>query len=219
MNPIDMHTDLRNNDGATEVSPRRKRRRLTPEQQDLAARYIPLARSLSRSVKEAWPLEMEEIDSSASMALVEAAQSFDPTRNIKFGTFARIRILGALRDTVKGFYAQRYVRDMPNARTYHYVPGMEERGLLFMTSPDAPVDEYVDAVEAVEQWFSKLPRRQAVACREVYLRDRTLVQIGAILGCSKSRVSYLHAEALDILRDSGNVQAAALEYGLNVSRN
>ena len=220
MNPTDARDELMtNNDGATEVSPRRKRRKLTQEQQDLAARHVPLARALSRPLKDAWPLEREEIDSSAFMALVEAAKSFDPNRGVKFGTFARIRIVGALRDTVRGFYAQKHVREMPNARTYRYVPGMEERGLLFMTSPDAPVSEYVNAVEEVEHWFRSLPKRHALACREVYLHDRTLVQIGAILGCSKSRISCLHAEALEILRDSGAVQAAALESGLDVSRN
>ena len=220
MNPINTHDDLLiNNDGATEVSPRRKRRALTPEQQSLAERHVPLARSLSRPVKDAWPLEKAEIDSAAFMALVEAAKSFDPTRNVKFGTFARLRITGALRDVQRGFYAQKHVRDMPNARTYRYVPGMEEQGIMFMTTPDAPVDRYVDAVEEVEHWFRTLPKRHAVACREVYLRDRTLVQIGAILECSKSRVSALHAEALEILRESGAVQSAALETGLDVCRN
>jgi len=45
------------------------------------------------------------------------------------------------------------------------------------------------------------------------------VQIGAILECSKARVSALHAEALEILRESGAVQSAALETGLDVCRN
>jgi len=219
MNSIDARNELEINEGAMESVPRRKRLQLTPEQQDLAARHVALARALAKPLKKTWPLEIEEFDSSACMALVEAAQSFDPKRNVKFATFARFRILGALRDTQREIYSRKYEREMPNARTYRYVPGIEERGLFLMTTPDAPVEEYVDAVEQVEHWVGKLPRRLAVACREMYLRDRTQLHVAAILGCSKSRVSFLHAEALDLLRESGEVQAAAQEFGLDVSRN
>ena len=43
-------------------------------------------------------MERDEFESAACLALVEAARSFDPTRNIRFATFARFRIRGALVD-------------------------------------------------------------------------------------------------------------------------
>ncbi len=219
MNAIKTTDRLVMNDGATESAPRRKRQRLTPDQQELAASHVPLARSLAKPMKEKWPLEIEEFDSAACYALVEAAQSFNADRNVKFATFARIRIIGALSDTQREIFSRKYERDMPNARTYRYVPGGEEKGILMMTSQDAPVADQVDAVEEVEHWLRKLPSRLALACREVYLKDRTQLQVAKALGCSKSRVSVLHAEALDLLRETGVVMAAASERGFDVSRN
>ena len=53
-----------------------------------------MAKSLAKPLKKNWPVEGEEFESAALMALVEAAQSFDPARNVKFATFARYRIWG-----------------------------------------------------------------------------------------------------------------------------
>jgi DNA-directed RNA polymerase specialized sigma subunit len=99
-----------------------KRPPLTFEQQDLAKRYVPMARSLAKPLKAAWPLEREEFDSAAMVALVEAAQSFDPTRNVKFGTFARFRIWGALRDVQRGLITSGFYRDLENTRLSRLLP-------------------------------------------------------------------------------------------------
>ena len=40
----------------------------------------------------------DDFDAAARLALVEAAQAFNPRRGVKFPTFARFRILGAIRD-------------------------------------------------------------------------------------------------------------------------
>jgi hypothetical protein len=78
---------------------------LTPAQQALARKYIPLARKLARPLAAWWPNDGDEYRSAALLALVEAAQSFDPSRNVKFATFARFRIWGALRDTQRRLIA------------------------------------------------------------------------------------------------------------------
>ncbi len=69
---------------------------LSAVQQGLAVRYLPMARALAKPLKRTWPSESDEFESAACLALVEAAQSFDETRNVKFATFARYRIWGAL---------------------------------------------------------------------------------------------------------------------------
>ena len=61
---------------------------LSAGQQTLALRYLPLARKLARPFKAAWPALRDDFDSAACLALVEAASSFDPERNVKFATFA-----------------------------------------------------------------------------------------------------------------------------------
>ncbi len=81
-------------DRAEATGPEKVRGPLTAAQQELAERYLPLAKSLAKPLKLAWMSEAAEFDSAACMALVEAAQSFDPSRNVKFATFARYRIRG-----------------------------------------------------------------------------------------------------------------------------
>ena len=56
------------------ASPRKRRQKLTPEQQDLASRYMPLARKIAKPIKLNWPIYREELDSAACLAIVEAAR-------------------------------------------------------------------------------------------------------------------------------------------------
>ena len=37
---------------------------------------------------------------------------------------------------------------------------------------------------------------------QIYIHDRTQVEAAAALGCSRSRLSYLHRESLEMLNDS-----------------
>ena len=71
---------------------------LNEDQRGLATRYLPMAESLARAFEARQAFERDELRSTAYMALVEAARTFDPYRNVNFATFARHRIRGALRD-------------------------------------------------------------------------------------------------------------------------
>jgi DNA-directed RNA polymerase specialized sigma subunit len=57
-------------------------------------------------MRYAWPGAQDEFESAALLALVEAAQAFDPTRGVKFTTFAHHRISGALRDLKRELYSR-----------------------------------------------------------------------------------------------------------------
>ena len=52
-------------------------------------------------MKARFPGAGEEFESAAFLALVEAAQSFDSSRNVHFATYARHRIRGALYDVYR----------------------------------------------------------------------------------------------------------------------
>ena len=71
---------------------------LTAEQQRLAAQFLPLARSWPSRSRRCSPNGRTSSSRPPCLALVEAAQSFDPSRNVRFATFARFRIWGALMD-------------------------------------------------------------------------------------------------------------------------
>ena len=200
--------------------PRKPREKLTPEQQELASSYMPLARKLAKPMKMHWPIYIEELDSTACLAMVEAAQAFDPERGVKFATFARMRILGALMDARRRIHAKAVDRPLPNVpRVYRYIPGMDERSMLMLTSPDPDVGTEIDAIDEVEHWFRTLPSRHAKICREIYLNHMSQTEVARRYGCAKSRISHLHAEAIHLLRNLNAVQASALDHGLDTSRN
>ena len=54
-----------------------------------------MARQLARRVCKTWPNAQDELQSTACLALVEAARGFDPSRGIGFGAYPPHRIRGA----------------------------------------------------------------------------------------------------------------------------
>lgn len=185
---------------------RGERKPLTPKQQQLAERYLPMARSLARPHKRAWPAEWEEFESAALMALVEAAESFDPGRGVLFSTFARLRIVGALRD-VQRRMGQRQ-REHANTdmvgsdSAAHDQVSVEAVGVVMGVTPDPPTDAEMEDIDDVEVWLRQLPPQHAAVCREVYLHGRSQVEAARRLGLSQQRLSYIHREALAMLNGS-----------------
>jgi hypothetical protein len=90
-------------DFPTPCGAERPRVLLTEEQRALAVRYLPLARHLSRRLYATSPTHPAELHATACMALAEAARSYDRSRKVGFGTYARHRIRAALRDSQRDF--------------------------------------------------------------------------------------------------------------------
>ena len=181
---------------------------LTPERQRLATAYLPMAAALSRPFKLAWPKLVDEFDSAAGLALVEAAEAFDPGRGVRFSTFARARIWGALRDAKRrqiplGYRSE--PREAPRVGAMPMRP--EEVGRIITAEPDGPVGAELEAAEELEHWLSKLPRRHSLACRQIYLHDMTYYEAARSLGCSQSRIAYMHRQAMAMLTPMPDVPA------------
>ncbi len=176
---------------------------MTPARQRLAERFLPLARAMAYPHKRAWPQAGDEFDSAANLALVEAAESFDPRRRVRFSTYARFRIRGALRD-VKRSLAPGGWRSNPAGAPL--VGSLDEepefRGRVLNAEPDPPVGEAVAAIDEVERWLRKLPPRYAEACRCIYIHGMSQAEAARDIGCSQSRLSCMHREALAMLNGS-----------------
>jgi RNA polymerase sigma factor (sigma-70 family) len=176
---------------------------LTAAQQEIATRYLPMARRLSRSYRTAWPHQRDEFDSAAQLALVEAAESFDPSRNVRFATFARMRIHGALRDVLRRMALPGWRSDAAHAPIVGPLgPNAERHGRVLHSEPDPPIGAELEAVEAVEAWLRKLPSKHAAACRLIYVQGKSQAEAAAALGCSQSRLCFLHREAIAMLNGS-----------------
>lgn len=174
---------------------------LTASQQHLATRYLPLARTLAKPLKRGWPAESDEFESAACLALVEAAQSFDATRNVKFATFARYRIWGALRDVQRSLAAPGWEDDPEDApRRRSLGADAEESGRVLGAEPDAPVGADVEEAEALESWLRKLPAKHAEVCRQIYRDGKTQTEAAKAMGYSTTRLGCLHKESLEMLK-------------------
>jgi RNA polymerase sigma factor (sigma-70 family) len=175
---------------------------LTEAQRELAARYLPLARSLARPLKELFAIWHDEFDSAACLALVEAARSFDPSRNIQFATFARFRIRGALVDVGRKMGLAGWEdepEDAPSA--FSLSPYSEVHGRVLVAVGAPPVGSEFDDIDSVEHLLKKLPKKHATVCRMQYLYGKTQTEIAEMLGCSQTEVTRLHLKALELLSE------------------
>jgi len=196
----------RREDHASGARPFRKYRKdiepLTEDQRDLAGRYLPLARKLAKPLKMMFTQWKDEFESAACLALVEAARSFDPSRNIKFATFARFRIRGSLVDVGRSMELSGWDDEMGEAPdVVTLTPFNEEHGSVLVAVVPPPVGSDVDDIDSVESILRKLPERHATVCRLHYLYGKTQAEIGVALGCSQSEVTRLHRKSLELLSE------------------
>jgi RNA polymerase sigma factor (sigma-70 family) len=167
-----------------------------------------LARSLAGRVKTS-ATERDELEAAAYLALVEAARSFDPARNVNFATFARFRIGGALRDCQRFRLRAGWRGHRRHAPAFQRLGSrVENHGRVLGIQPPPPVGEELEARDAAESYLRRLPRIQAQTCRLIYLDDRSQDEAAALLGYSKSYISRVHRGALDWLgQEYGAAQA------------
>jgi RNA polymerase sigma factor (sigma-70 family) len=175
---------------------------LTPPQRAMAEQFLPLARALARPLKQMFPHWKDDFESAACLALVEAARSFDPERNIRFATFARFRIRGALFDVGRSMSLAGWEGDHENAPDLvRLTPLNEEFGIVLNSVRDPEVGADVDAIDAVEQWLRKLPRRHAEVCRRYYIDGKTQAEVAGEMGVSQSEITRIHRQSLDLLSE------------------
>jgi len=180
---------------------RSSRDRLNDAQQELATRFLPLARGLSKPLKMLFPHWRDEFESAACLALVEAARSFDPSRNIRFATFARFRIRGALMDVGRAMLLPGWEDEENPPGMVTLTPYNEEHGKVLVASEPPAVGSDIDDIDAVEHWLRKLPRRHAIICRMYYLYGKTQSEIAEVIGCSQSEITRLHKKSIDLLSE------------------
>jgi RNA polymerase sigma factor (sigma-70 family) len=188
------------------------RTRLNDEQRELATRYLPIAETLANNYRIRQRLERDEIRSTAYMALVEAARTFDPARKVNFATYARHRIRGALRDYLRFMLKTRGRGEnifCPQFERLHL--GLEWHGRVMHLTPQKPVDARIESIDDVESWLRRLPKTHALACRMIYMSGKSQEEVAALLGLSKSYLCRLHNEALRWLIEDFNRSAPGHE--------
>ena len=87
---------------------KRKSRRKTlnsklVNREELIVQYLPLTRSIAERISTRLPnnVEIDELVAAGIMGLMDAADKFDPSKQIKFKTYAEFRIRGAILDELR----------------------------------------------------------------------------------------------------------------------
>lgn len=170
---------------------------LNDAQRALTLQYLPLARAMAHRVARKWPAGGDDLQSAAYLALVEAAQAFDPARGVSFATFARHRVSGALIDAQRSLFLKGWRGPAETRpRFVRLAPDSEARGHVVGARDETPVGAELEAADAVEGLFKKLSARHRAALRLIHIDGKTQEEAAAVVGCSTATIHRLHRETL-----------------------
>jgi RNA polymerase sigma factor for flagellar operon FliA len=77
--------------------------RLTMEQEQLMIEHLPIVRFVARRIHERLPqhVPFEDLHSAGVVGLMDAMGKFDPSKQVKFRSYAQFRIRGAILDSLR----------------------------------------------------------------------------------------------------------------------
>ncbi len=112
--------------------------------------------------------------------------------------------LGALRDVqraliLEGFRRDGDLRDMPGVSSLGF--DAEEHGSVVTAKPVRSAEEAVDGLDWVLGMFRCLHGNHLVVARHLLVDGLTQGQAAALMGLSKSRISYIYREAKEMFRE------------------
>ena len=165
----------------------------------------------------AW-VDIQDLQSSGLEGLVHAVDRYDPSRGVRFETFAAAHVVGRMLDELRRLdWVPRSVRERAQ-QTLRLVPldtpASDQRDcslseLVEDAHAEQPEHSSVRAElrKVLDASFDELPARDALILRLHYYDELTLAEIGELLGVSPSRTHGIHQRSLHELQ-------AALEGAL-----
>jgi RNA polymerase sigma factor for flagellar operon FliA len=185
----------------------------TAQRSLLVEQHLPLVRSLARRMApSAYPfLELGDLVSIGTEALLRASERYDTSRSVPFGSFVYLRVRGAM---VEGLGTQGpHSRGRRRRRT-----GRGERRPLpvlcayndahHRSATAEPATALADAIDDrrrgrfIAAAMAALDDRSRELVRRHYFDGEPLLDIARDMGISKSWASRTHARALERLRDA-----------------
>jgi RNA polymerase sigma factor FliA len=167
---------------------------LTAEQRALAADHVPYSRALACEMAKGLSRHRGDTESWAAVGLCSAAARFDERRGVKFTTFARRRIVGAMIEGIRGSYLiqrGKHWRERPLCL-------VEETHAELMPDPRPDPERALIAAETIGRLrasIAELPERERTIIVACWFSGRTLEDVSADLGLSKSWACRLLSKA------------------------
>jgi RNA polymerase sigma factor for flagellar operon FliA len=221
----------------------------------LAEHYMPLVNYIVGKIAIGLPshVESNDLESIGIVGMLKALDRFDPSKDVKFETYASYRIKGAIFDylrkqdllsrplrkkTIQLEEASEKIRQRTHRvptvaelseelnvsveevheviwkSSTSYVIPLDKENAVQDEEGSTPLGETIrDLKRNPEEEFSRkdleaelaraisdLPEKQKMTLALYYYEDKTLKEIGEVLGVSESRVCQLHSEAVYRLR-------------------
>jgi RNA polymerase sigma factor for flagellar operon FliA len=175
--------------------------------------HLPLVRHLAaRMIQRARPyLEMDDLIAIGTEALLRAFERFDPRRGVSFGTFAYLRVRGAMCEGIgvvgpvsRGVIRRRKGR--PERRALPILFRLDDNNVGPTPRPADLEEELAVAIDAARLGprlrgaLDTLDERGRQIILRHYFGGDTLNDIGRDMGHSRSWASRMHARALARLR-------------------
>jgi RNA polymerase sigma factor for flagellar operon FliA len=172
-----------------------------------------LAKRLQRRVPPC--VTFDDLVGAGTIGLIQAVDRFQPSRDLKFGTYARHRIRGAMLDFLRdedpvSRTARRRIRvadasrsataestPLPATISLEWVPVQESRRIY--ANADCPASRFADHVD-VQRARQSLSLKENQVISLLYDADAQNRDVARALGVNESRVSQIKRAALSKLR-------------------
>jgi RNA polymerase sigma factor for flagellar operon FliA len=214
---------------------------------ELVQQHLDYAHAIAAELLRGCPpdIHRSDLERAAELGLVQAANSYDPSRGSSFVTYAYYRIRGSVYDelrqsrrankvettandyrkndtTSEGSEAKAEGADLDNAISkvvMSYLLSIENLSHeIASKTTESPMDRMLrkERKETIHRALKQLPTRNREVLRGYYFQELSLKQIGRRMGISESRVSRIHAKGLEKMRAVLN--ALRSTNGLPISR-
>jgi RNA polymerase sigma factor for flagellar operon FliA len=185
----------------------------------LILHYAPLVKYVAGRVGSGLPAHVEQADlvSYGTFGLIDAITRYEPTREVKFESYAMARIRGAIIDELLADELDMDVEEirkflgqlsLVNVVALDELLGADEGGSpsLGDTLQDSSaldpqaMAEHGEARQLLARAVEQLPEREKVVVSLYYFEGLTLADIGRVLGVTESRICQMHTKAVLHLR-------------------
>lgn len=198
------------------------RERTDAARNQVAGFYLHLISHAARRIRPpTWSLlEIEDLKQAGMLGLFEAIASFDPEKNIRFTTFAQLRVRGSMIDHLRKFdWVPRDLRARERrgeittrkmvALSVLMPPGKQQEEdipLLNLADQKAPPPDYRIQKQAFwESMCKQFSARDRQIFLLVYRDGKTMKQAGQQFGLSESRVSQVLTKLLKQLKQRSDL--------------
>ena len=198
---------------------------------ELVQRHLGYAHAIAAELIRGCPpdIHRSDLERAAELGLVQAANSYDPSRGSSFVTYAYYRIRGSVYDELRQSRraskveatTDEYRRDYTSEETSEarvesadldtaaskvvmsYLLSIENLPHeIASKNTESPMDRMLrkERKETINRALRQLPTRNREVLRGYYFQELSLKQIGHRMGISESRVSRIHAKSLEKMR-------------------